>query len=78
MIRQSNGAEYVIVYNGEIYNADELRATLARTGCRFETTSDTEVILCAYMEYGRDFVKKLNGINIVLFFSPDDYFDFFS
>ena len=62
MIRQSNGAEYVIVYNGEIYNADELRATLARTGCRFETTSDTEVILCAYMEYGRDFVKKLNGI----------------
>ncbi len=62
MVRQSDGAEYAIVYNGEIYNSDTLKAALARAGCRFETTCDTEVILCAYMEYGPDFVKKLNGI----------------
>ncbi len=51
-----------IVYNGEIYNTDELRPQLERAGYSFTGTSDTEVILCAYMHYGADFVKKLNGI----------------
>lgn len=51
-----------IVYNGEIYNTDELRPQLECAGYSFTGTSDTEVILCAYMHYGADFVKKLNGI----------------
>ncbi len=62
MIRQKNDAEYAIVYNGEIYNTDELKPSLEKAGYRFETTTDTEVILYAYMEYGADFVTKLNGI----------------
>ena len=62
MVRRADEAEYAIVYNGEIYNTDELRPALERAGHRFETTCDTEVILYAYMEYGPDFVKKLNGI----------------
>lgn len=62
MVRQANGAEYAIVYNGEIYNADELKAGLERAGFSFKTNCDTEVILCAYMAYGADFVTKLNGI----------------
>lgn len=62
MIRRKNDAEYVIVYNGEIYNTDELKPELEKSGYQFETTADTEVILYAYMEYGADFVKKLNGI----------------
>lgn len=51
-----------IVYNGEIYNTEELSASLKAAGYVFETTSDTEVILYAYMHYGADFVSRLNGI----------------
>lgn len=62
MLRKRDGKTFGIVYNGEIYNAEELKADLLRRGCRFETTCDTEVILCGYMEYGMDIAKKLNGI----------------
>ncbi len=62
MLRQRDGKTFGIVYNGEIYNAEELKADLLRRGCCFETTCDTEVILCGYMEYGMDIAKKLNGI----------------
>lgn len=62
MVRRRGEAEYGIIYNGEIYNAEELKQDLIRRGCRFETSCDTEVILCGYMEYGMEVAKKLNGI----------------
>lgn len=62
MIRKRGNTEYAIVYNGEIYNTDELVPTLKDAGYVFETTSDTEVILYGYMHFGIDFVQKLNGI----------------
>lgn len=62
MVRQKNGVEYAIVYNGEIYNTDELKPALEAAGYQFETAADTEVVLYAYMEYGADFVTMLNGI----------------
>jgi len=62
IVRRMHGSEYAIVYNGEIYNTDELTPELARAGYIFETTTDTEVILYAYMHYGLDFVHRLNGI----------------
>ena len=62
MLRKRDGKTFGIVYNGEIYNAEELKADLLRRDCRFETTCDTEVILCGYMEYGMEVAKKLNGI----------------
>jgi len=62
MIRNVGGYEYVIVYNGEIYNTDELMPELSAAGYEFETTSDTEVILYAYIHHGIDFVERLNGI----------------
>ena len=62
MLRRVRERECAIVYNGEIYNADELKQDLIARGCRFETTCDTEVILYGYMEYGMDIAKKLNGI----------------
>ncbi len=51
-----------IVYNGEIYNYVELREQLHRAGYTFETSSDTEVILKLYREYGSDCVLHLNGM----------------
>jgi len=51
-----------IVYNGEIYNSPELRIDLKKAGHVFGTRSDTEVIIHAYEQYGRDCVNRLNGM----------------
>ena len=51
-----------IIFNGEIYNYIELREELKKKGHSFHTTSDTEVILHLYAEYGANFVNFLNGM----------------
>ena len=51
-----------IVYNGEIYNHQQLRADLEARGHRYRTKSDTETIVHLYEEYGRDCVKHLRGM----------------
>lgn len=51
-----------IVYNGEIYNYIELKEELKKKGHQFSTTSDTEVILHMYAEYGDALIKDLNGM----------------
>lgn len=53
--------EVVIVYNGELYNFKELRQKLSKK-YTFQSESDTEVIICAYKEYGVDCVKHFNGV----------------
>ncbi len=56
------GKECTIAYNGELYNAAELRSDLESRGCEFYTDCDTEVVLNAYLCYGEDCPEKLNGI----------------
>ena len=51
-----------IVFNGEIYNYLEIKATLLAKGYRFDTESDTEVIINAYKEYGEECVHHFNGM----------------
>ena len=53
---------YTIVYNGEIYNADELRVGLEIAGATFLTRCDTEVVLWAYILYREQSPSMLNGI----------------
>ncbi len=55
-------ARILVVFNGEIYNYRELRQDLQKHGHSFRTSSDTEVIVHAYEEYGDDCVKHLRGM----------------
>jgi asparagine synthase (glutamine-hydrolysing) len=59
---QSSDQRYVLVFNGEIFNYQELRSSLQNLGHAFNTASDTEVILAAYAQYGKEFCKYLRGM----------------
>ena len=54
--------EYTIVYNGELYNTNEIRDELKLSGYVFMTHSDTEVILKAFIHWKEDCLKRFNGI----------------
>src|SRR5215213_8250958 len=53
---------YTIVYNGEIYNYIELKEELMKMGFSFSTHSDTEVILAAYAAWGKECLRKFDGM----------------
>ena len=57
-----NGENYCIVYNGELYNTEELRKELQLLGHRFVGHSDTEVVLHAYAQWGEGCLECFNGI----------------
>ena len=61
-----------IVYNGEIYNYIELREELKKKGHSFQTSSDTEVILHMYSEYGSEFVNLLNGMFAFIIYDKNE------
>lgn len=56
------GGDYTIVYNGEVFNADELRRELEGAGERFITRCDTEVVVRGYAAWGADVLQRLNGM----------------
>ena len=59
----SSCGNYIIVYNGEVYNYKEIRKKLEQEfQFKFKTNSDTEVILEAFIKWGNDFVQVLNGM----------------
>jgi len=58
----SDDGQAVIIYNGEIYNHIEVRDDLIRLGHQFRGSSDTEVFLRAYLEWGLDCLSRFNGM----------------
>ncbi|HDY69049.1 MAG TPA: asparagine synthase (glutamine-hydrolyzing), partial [Candidatus Scalindua sp.] len=58
----SNDGQVVLSYNGEIYNFQELRAELEALGHQFRSRTDSEVVLNAWVEWGRDCVSRFNGM----------------
>ena len=60
----TDDGQFVIVFNGEIYNHRELRAELQERGHKFQSDhSDTEVILLGYREWGSRLPERLNGMS---------------
>lgn len=62
MTRKFGNQSYTLIYNGELYNTEEIRKDLLLRGYDFYSYSDTEVILVAYVAYGAECVKHFNGI----------------
>lgn len=56
------GERYTIVFDGALYNAGDIRNELLKLGHTFESASDTEVILRAYIQWGKDALLKFNGV----------------
>ncbi|MBL7909540.1 MAG: asparagine synthase (glutamine-hydrolyzing) [Bacteroidia bacterium] len=59
---QSSDGRYVLVFNGEIYNYIELREELRSLGVAFNTQTDSEVLLNAYIYWGEECLHKFNGM----------------
>lgn len=62
MTSETPDGSVVLVYSGEVYNFVELRDELRARGHRFETHSDTEVVLRGYLEWGANLAERLNGM----------------
>ena len=62
MVREYHGRTFVLIYNGELYNTNELRSELIVAGHQFRSYSDTEVVLVSYLEWGKACVEHFNGI----------------
>ena len=67
----SNDGKIIIVFNGEIYNYLELKSNLIKKGYSFSTTSDTEVLIKMYEEYGERFIEKINGMFSICLFDKN-------
>ncbi len=62
MVLSWAGEQYILIYNGELYNTRELREELAKQGHTFTGHSDSEVVLHSYAQWGEACVDRLNGI----------------
>lgn len=62
MTKIVEGRKYTLIYNGELYNTEDLRKELKKYGHDFDSYSDTEVLLTSYIQWGKDCVNKLIGI----------------
>ena len=72
MTKIINGKKYTIVYNGELYNTEDLRKELLNEGFKFQSYSDTEVLLASYIYWRESCLEKLNGIFAFCIFDESD------
>ena len=78
MISNEYGSEYSIVYNGELYNTEDIKIQLRKKGFSFKTHSDTEVVLKSYICWGEKCLDKFNGIFAFAIWSADEHRLFFA
>jgi len=68
----SEDGRYIIVYNGEVYNFQEISSKLQEIGVEFNTGTDTEVILKAYLHYGPECLGMFNGMFAFAIYDKQD------
>lgn len=68
----SNDGRFVIIFNGEIFNYIELRKELENEGAIFRTNTDTEVLLNAFIHWGKSCLDKLNGMWAFVIFDVEE------
>lgn len=68
---KKTNSNWIMIFNGEIYNYKELKAKLILNGCNFESNSDTEVLYRGFCEHGSSFFSQIRGMFAVAFFNPD-------
>ncbi len=66
ILEGSNGVDYCIMFNGEVYNYVELRQELIDYGWTFRSNSDTEVVIKSFSQWGVKFLDKLNGMFVIV------------
>lgn len=64
--------DLTLVFNGEIYNFEEIREDLINVGYYFSSNSDTEVLLKSYHKWGEDMIKRLNGMFSIVILNKTD------
>ena len=68
----SSNEKVILMLNGEIYNAFDFKEDLEQKGYIFKSTSDTEIVLCLYLEYGMDkMISLLNGMFAIAIYDLD-------
>lgn len=72
MTRRVGERSYSLIYNGELYNTEDLRHELLALGHTFKGHSDTEVLLASYIQWGHSCLEKLNGIFAFAVWSEHD------
>jgi asparagine synthase (glutamine-hydrolysing) len=72
------GKKYTIVYNGELYNTEDLKNELKKEGFSFTTSGDTEVVLKSYICWGEECLSKFNGIFAFAVLTEDEEKLFFA
>lgn len=72
MTKKGRLGKCTVVYNGELYNTEELSTQLKRFGYEFTTRSDTEVLLTAYLHWGENCIDQLNGIFAFAIYDHDN------
>ncbi|NLT95669.1 MAG: asparagine synthase (glutamine-hydrolyzing) [Clostridia bacterium] len=74
MTGEGRGKKYIIIYNGELYNTQELRNELIAKGYHFQTRCDTEVLLLSFIEWGPECLNKINGIFVFAVWDGESIF----
>jgi asparagine synthase (glutamine-hydrolysing) len=65
---QTQDGRYVLTYNGEVYNFQQLKQELEQKGVRFRSTGDTEVVLYALAQWGTEALSRFNGMFALAFY----------